>query len=274
MYHPYVDGYSVLPGLRPLGYDFGNGELDGRFFQEDENLGYYRQVKLDAQDAGQAAFFTEAKDAAIWSREARDHIRDWMVSQLQEEYPDEFYDPPQTLDAIGLRIQEDFAVHVFDEEKKEDWLAYANVHLPSNWLPENNIGKNFRDIHEVVPGMALNKSDGTVRVMMTKGPFVRFVWTVVFENKLNWHPRLPRKPFDPKNPTVFVKVERQVTKPFPEINAMLFLIRVYLMPLDEVKIKPLISALKGMTPEQRKYKSIDEDCDNLIEYLTSLEAGE
>ena len=44
------------------------------------------------------------------------------------------------------------------------------------------------------------------------------------------------------------------------------------MPLrDEIKIKPLISALKLMTPEQKKYKCIDESYDHLIEYLTSLE---
>jgi len=273
MYHPYIEGYSVLPGLRPLGYDFGNGELDSLYFQEDENLGYYRQVKMDAIDNGQVAVLTEARDGAVWNRKAQDYVRDWMVAKLQEEYPEsDFVDnPPQTLDAIGLRIQEDFAVHVRDD--KEDWLAYTNICLPSNWYPENNIGKSFLDVHKVVPGMALNKSEGIVKVMMEKGPFVRFVWTVVFENKLNYHPDLPRKNFDPDNPTVLVKVERQITIPMPEISGMLFLIRVYLLPLNEVEVKPLISSLKSMTPEQKKYKSIDEDYENLIEYLSGLEAS-
>ena len=197
MYHPYVDGYSLLPGLRPLGHDFGNGEMDRRFFQVDENLGFYKQVKLDAEHAGQGCFFTHARDGKIWNSQTRDHIRFWMVNKLQEEYPEEFFDPPQTLNSIGLRIQEDFAIHVHDEE--DDWLAYANVHLPSNWLPENNMGKSFREIHSVIPGMLLNKAESTVRVMMNKGPFVRFVWTVVFENKLNFHPSLPRKRFQERS---------------------------------------------------------------------------
>ena len=261
MYHPYVDGYSVAPGLRPLGYDFGNGEMDSRYFQVDETYPFYKEMKYEMST--QPCFGTHNLD---WP--TRDHIREWIDNKLHEEYPD-FPESPETLDGTCMALQEDVAILKCDD--KEDWLAYTAVFFPSGWCPSEKLGKSYREVHGGIPGMKLDRAEGFVRNIMSKGPFVRFVWSPMFENRLNSHPSIEKKPFDPDNPQVFMKVERQVTQPFPDYDAMLFLIRSYVLMPDEIKIKPLISALNSMTVDQRRYKGIDGCYDALLEYLSSLE---
>jgi hypothetical protein len=54
-------------------------------------------------------------------------------------------------------------------------------------------------------------------------------------------------------------VERQLTVPFPDVSASLFLIRTYLYPfdsLDEPERRVLRSAIDGMSPALRRYKGL------------------
>lgn len=265
MYHPYEQGYSVLPGLYPLGHDFGNGEMDKKFFHLDDELPFYRFIKFSAGDHGQPCIATEHGGDYTW--QAREHVLKWMGDQLKQEYPD--FKPQGTLDGLIFQIQEDAAVF----QVETDRLVYCHACMPSGWCPSDKIGKSFRDIHEPVPSMKLDKTNGLTRAMLHNGPFVRFVWSVVFENRINFHPSVPKKPFDPWNPEVYVKVERQVTKGFPEHSIALFLMRQYLLPLEKVKVKPLIEALTKMTPEQKAYKTIDTNFEELVEFLSLKEAN-
>lgn len=263
MYHPYADGkYSVAPGLSPLGKDFGHGEMDQKYFQIDETYPFYREMKF-GRVGGPVCFATHDLD---W--QTRDHIRDWIHNKVHEEYPD-FQELPETLDGTCMALPEDVAILKYDDD--HDWLAYGCIFFPSGWCIGEKIGKSYREVHEEIPGMKLDRAEGFVKNIMSKGPFVRFVWSPMFENTLNSHPSIEKKPFDPDNPQLFMKVERQVTQPFPEKKAMLFLIRSYVLMPEEIQIKPLISALESMTKEQRRYKGIDECYDPLLEYLSSLE---
>lgn len=262
MYHPYEQGYNVLPGLYPLGHDFGNGDLDKKFFQLDDQFKLYQSIKYSAENMGQCCIGSDNQVDYTW--QAREHVIEFMNRQLKEEYPDFNRENP-TLDGLCFQIQEDVALY----QAETDRLVYCHVHMPSGWCPCEKLGKSFRELHEPIPGMRLDKSEGLVRAMLNNGPFVRFVWGVVFENRLNFHPSRPKKPFDPNHPEVYVKVERQTTKGFPEHSIVLFLMRHYLLHLDELRLKPLIAALSGMTEEQRAYKGIDKNFDKLLEFLKS-----
>jgi len=55
---------------------------------------------------------------------------------------------------------------------------------------------------------------------------------------------------------------------FPEKNFCLFVLRQYLIDEKEIDKPSLIKAIKNMTPEQKRYKSL-ENCEDLLSYLST-----
>jgi hypothetical protein len=105
--------------------------------------------------------------------------------------------------------------------------------------------------------------------MIRSGPFERFAWGVQFGPRLDGHPDRPTARFDPADPRVFVKVERQVTVGFPEHDAALFLMRAHLLGEEEIDRLALAEGLLQMSPEQRRYKGVGERFEDLIAHLTT-----
>ncbi len=259
MYHPYLNGYNVLPGLFPLSHDFGNGEIDNKFFQIDNNLKMYQFVKYNAIDSQTCNGCAYDQD---YTKNDHQFITNFVRDKLTEEYPN-MLNLPNNLDALAMRVQEDIVVF----QANTDRLCYFHVCLPSAWDPVEKLNKSFKEIHEDIPGMHLDKVDSLKRAMLNNGPFQRFVWSVIFENRLNFHPSVPKKQFDIDNPVVFVKVERQITKGFLEKGLVLFLIRQHLIPFEDIKLSNLLKSLENMTPEQLSYKGLDTSIDDLLIYL-------
>lgn len=166
---------------------------------------------------------------------------------------------------LSTTIAEDFVIH--RRARGKDWMALGCVFLPSHWRPEDRIGQSFREVHEVVPGMDLSNSDKLVDAMIRGGPFERFLWGPIFEDRLNAHPRFPRREFDPQRPVLFVKVERQVLVGLPEVEACLFVLKQSLIPYAEIDKAALLAALVGMTPEQLAYKGLTVSGPPLIDWL-------
>ena len=259
MFHPYEQGYSVLPGLFPLGHDFGNKDLDNKFFHIDEDFGLYKSIKINAvDDISQSCI---VKSDVGYTSQDDGCVVDFMNRQLKQEYPD--FQTSATLGGFMFKIQEDYALY----QVNTDRLMYCNVCMPSGWCPSDKINKSFSEIHSPVPGMKLDKIEGLKQAMLNNGPFVRFVWSVIFEKRLNFHPSKPKKAFDPKKPEVYVKVERQVLKGFPERSLVLLLMRQYLLSIEDIKIGSLIKSLDQMSNEERVYKDIDNKYDKLLKYL-------
>jgi hypothetical protein len=93
------------------------------------------------------------------------------------------------------------------------------------------------------------------------------VWSVLFEPTLDTHPSRPRAKFDPEAPDVWVKVERQVTVPLPEVNASLFVLRQHLVGGHQLDRQALAAAIESMTAEQRTYKGLGECSEGVIDFL-------
>jgi hypothetical protein len=229
MYHPYRNGYDVLPRLSPLG--------DEPVFQVDECLDQYLAAK---RAIAHQPYHEHDLNPLVMSTICR-----FMHDRLLTEHPD--FKPTLDFSDIAMQIQEDLLIHQISGD--DDWLAACHVCLPSHWRPEEKIGKTFQNIHAPVPGMISNKP--LVRSML-KGPFYRFVWGISFRRRLNCHPDQPRDSFAG---SVWVKVERQVIYGFPELGAVLFVVRPHLVEPDMPFLK---KAVLGMTPEQRAYKHIPE----------------
>lgn len=242
--NPYIDEniykrpYSLLPNLKKLGEE--------PVFIKSNSFNY-EQEKKEAVLKNKC-FFEHEIDQKTY-----DVVCDFISKQAKIE--------KNNFEIMAMQIQEDVAIHKVTKTK--DWLAACHICFPSGWRPEEKIGKSFDEIHQPIPGMNLKNSKSIARSMVYNGPFVRFVWGLCYAKKLSTHPSTPHPKFDPKNPLVFVKVERQVTYGFPETESTLFVIRQEIIE-NEIDYKSLYKTCSGMTEEQRKYKSISDECMNWL----------
>lgn len=250
MYHPYKEGYSLLPKLKRIGKeDVFQPTLD--------DMWYYREQKKEA-----------VKHQCVYvEKHCSDEIKKDVIFFINDYYPHALAQP-HILSVMAMQIQEDLIIHRMDDER--DWMALGHICFPSGWEPQYKVGKPLAQIHAPIPGMRLDNSRKLVEAMTTAGPFERFVWSVIFEDRINGHPRKAKKNFDPDNPEVWVKVERQVTVPFPEHRAALFVLRQYILEERELDKPALAKALKEMTPEQRSYKGVERHFDDLVNHLEAL----
>lgn len=249
MYHePYKNGYSVLPQLKKLG--------DRPIFEIDANFDHYLREKQLA-----------LKEQYCWVEKEYSPLVDVTIARfVAENYPGPL-NQPCSLFNIGPQIQEDLAVHCIDGER--DWMAAGHICFPSGWKPEDKVGRDFEQIHWPIPGMDLRSAHKMARSMVHSGPFERFVWGIVFENRINGHPQTPKKKFDPEAPVLYVKVERQITVGFPSVNAALFVIRQFLIEERDIDKPALLASLEKMTPDQIAYKGITKSYDSVLAYLRS-----
>jgi hypothetical protein len=249
MYHEtYKKGYSVLPQLSRITVD--------------------KVFEVTLKDQMQ---FLEAKREAVKLQTAfaehdmDDDIYETICRFIVEQYPIRLNEP-FTFSNIAMQIQEDIAIHRLSDDR--DWLAAAHICFPSGWNPMDKIGRPLSEIHAPIPGMNLSRSRKLVETMVNHGPFERFVWSVVFDDRINFHPRTPKKKFDPSNPCVFIKVERQLVVGFPEHSASLFVMRQHLIR-DNIDKPELVKSLLSMTEDQRIYKGINDEFDVLISWLSN-----
>ncbi|MFN2455475.1 MAG: DUF3445 domain-containing protein [Pyrinomonadaceae bacterium] len=229
-YFPLEKGlYEVVAGLKALGADFGNGEIDARVFQIDCEFAKYRSNKLRCRaerlDKYYAtANYTPALDQAI----AR-----FLLKRFVTEYPQLFSCEILAGGKSALRCELTGEVLIFDAEMKlievrgsdiasrvpeyasafdglcsqvpediavvslapegNDYLTAIHLCSPSHWAAEDKIGKNFTAIHAPVPGIErINRTaPSLVDAMINKGPFVRFAWGITGDTRLNHHPQPP-----------------------------------------------------------------------------------
>lgn len=240
----YKKGYSTLPNLRKL-------KEDEVFERDCSDLDLVMDEKAEA--LGNQKYFME-------------HDHDPSIYGVCEEWISKNYPRPlagRDYMEIAREVPEDFLIHRLVGER--DWLSSAHVCFASHWLPEEKIGRSFDEIHQPVP-MSLKNSAKLVHAMVHGGIFERFVWSVVYEEKYNFHPRFSHNAFDPSNPKVLVKAERQVTVGFPERGFCLFVLRQYLIREDRLDKARLAEVIEAMTDDQRRYKGLS-DCGSLLRYL-------
>lgn len=189
------------------------------------------------------------------------------------------------IDALMMQVQEDIA-WVMKDENSNDSLKILHVMSPSHWSPEVKFNQSFFNVHAPIPGVEkLNKSAvQMVDAMINKGPFLRMVWSFVTDQNFNHHPDAPKgidpklwkgRSFDlenkPKNP-FDLRVERQITWGFKELNAALFTIRISFLEGQEVKANKewcelLSSAIESMSPASLEYKGLSHCKSELINWL-------
>jgi hypothetical protein len=242
-------------GLKPLTTDLGNGPRDRLHFQIDDERERYLAAKRLVPASRHRVVERDAADRRVHAE-----VVAWMRATLRREHADRF--AAEQLDsygAIAARVQEDFAVIARAGGAGE--AIAVQVSFPSGWRPENIAGASFRAIHGPVPGFAEvdPQAASMVRAMVERGPYVRFVWTVTADDHLDHHPEDGRREPWRRDGGGWLRVERQVTVPFVELDASLFLIRTYLYPFASLapeERRTLACALEAMPADVRRYKGL------------------
>jgi hypothetical protein len=298
--------YDVAPALRPLGADFGNGSADGLVFQVDRRFRRFRRNKLRCR----AECLDRYVATADYSPALAAAVARFIAARLAAEHPDYFrfeggprpvfhsaltgdtlrFDADMRLrgggrtdpayadawDALACQVQEDLAVTAVDSAGA-DRLAALHVCAPSHWAPAEKIGRSFVQVHQPVPGMAalFPAADALVGATISKGPWVRFVWGVSGDCRLNHHPAVgggvPAFRARARPPGYF-RVERQVLWGLPDVGASLFVIApsyVALPDLTPAERTALAAALRGMAPDSRAYKGLADCWEALAAWLTA-----
>lgn len=186
---------------------------------------------------------------------------------FREEYPE-----IESPDNLSLIAQEDIAI--IREKGDVNQVTYLNVLFPNGWDPADKIGLDFAELHKPVAHFEkmAKMQNKIVKAMIDNGPFERFAWGLHTTDKLN---RLSTPDDWESFEEIYFRVERQTTLGFPQHRAALFTINTNIYSCKELsneQRKDIVSALKSMSNEARKYKGINENAiQNIENYFKQMD---
>jgi len=234
-----------------------------------------------------------AEHPAAWQRgsDGRWHAR-WLGWSLQGDEPTPEADPvpgigpclhalpgPWRLPALlSLAFAEDFAV-IDGDSARIPWLA---VCLPSNWAPEDKVGRHFAEVHAPVADnqLLVNASDHLARLVTQADRWERFVWTITRHPRLHAHPdRVDPAPWPPTATAdelasrAFFRTEHQTFIPVAGAHQAVFTIRVGVAPLAQALADPaqagqVHDALSTMSPAVLAYRGLTDARERLLDWLS------
>ena len=212
-------------------------------------------------------FHNDYSNESVWVDENLNMVEtikspDFIYSKKRgDKYPKPAY--KNLFDAICSQIQEDVCI------MRNDELVTNHVCLPSWWSPEEKMGMSMGEIHADIPGMEKTAYEHIWNACLHKGPYLRYNWTLTDTPILNQHPsKNIGKNFD--RDSLFLRVERQVLQGFPDVCAVLFLIRTYVgdvHTLEKKQRKTLATAIDNMTDDELYYKGLTNYKDHVTSCL-------
>ena len=185
-------------------------------------------------------------------------------------------------DALALACQEDIVIMRGGDDGR-DVAESLQVCFPSGWDPREKLGEGFHSIHEPIADNArlLGSSANVMKALLTKGPFIRYAWSVTLSDARDHHPACPRPDLAPEEwedpdlvaARTFLRMERQTTYPMPDLGRGLFTIRIYVDPLiarlerqPELRTR-LGHILESTAPEVQDYKGVARLTPPLLAWL-------
>ena len=178
-------------------------------------------------------------------------------------------------DTLAFAVQED--VVIMRDAAEKDYAEALLVCFPSFWNPATQRGRSFAELHKpVAHSRSLVRAQHNVmKALFHRGPFVRFVWSLSPDARLEQNPERPREPLLPNEtnvPNLTFRVERQTTLAMPALKRCLFSIRIFQAPLHEVlttgeRCERLRNALQSMDEALLAYKGLTLWREPLLDWL-------
>ncbi|MFT6763572.1 MAG: hypothetical protein ACJAXA_002233 [Candidatus Aldehydirespiratoraceae bacterium] len=265
-----VDGeFRWRLGARPL--DLANWIEFGS--DADGPAGWIAE-KATVLDAHHATAF-----AAIDGIEAEgSEVADALVDHLATHAPDRnrALDPTlHPLEAVSRLVPEDLLVMV----ERDGQLVFGggSVCFPNRWHLPSKLGLTMSEVHSPVSRLNNQLEQGVDSFLNRLRPgrsFWRLGWGIIDVPDGYTPPdgSGPARPNDPQPVDLFVRVERETLRRFPNTNCVLFTIRTYIAPMrsvlaDQESAVALAAALRAMTSDVREYKDLIALADPLAAVL-------
>ena len=179
---------------------------------------------------------------------------------------------------IGLRAQEDFCLHQPGPTGYR--LTAATLCSPTHWSLQEKFGKSLDTIHATVPMYAetvARRVNAAIRVLKPLRPMERTNWSILDDEKRfqpsAHHDLEPaRSSEDHRISALTLRVERQVLLRLPEVDAVVFSIRVLQCPLSALSSRPVLATQLATVVEQMpaaslSYKGLRRVSEHLIPWL-------
>lgn len=194
--------------------------------------------------------------------------------------------PREPLDYITRQAQGDWIV--LDQREGDLWLDAGMLTFPADWSLKFDLGMSFEEWHGPVPlaheaGVFKRAKQFLMRIKPGE-PWQRFNWTMTIGRRWDtssetydqWGVDRTAVTLENAGEKVHLRVEVQVLPRLPRSNGLLFLIRTYLISLEELATNPawakrLRRVLQSLPPEIADYKGLTRYRDTVIEWLSPYE---
>lgn len=197
--------------------------------------------------------------------------------------------PMEPLEFITRQAQGDFVI--VDQRDNNLWCDAGMVTTQADWSLDFDIGMNFHEWHGPVPlAHEIGVFDRALKFLLNLQlgkPVRRLNWTMTINPRLdtspeNYHKWGPdRATVTPENAgnKVHLRCELQSLWRLPRSNAILFVIRCYLIKMEELVTVPkwgrrFHRVLRGLPPELADYKGLTRYRPTTIEWLSKHDDGQ
>ncbi|MCJ1422218.1 hypothetical protein MMC29_000097 [Sticta canariensis] len=157
--------------------------------------------------------------------------------------------PEQMLEYLGTNVEEDFYLMCPDKIDGEFRLRGYIACFPGGFLSPARVGESVREIHQPVPGYEerLGKSVDRYLYRMQPGHFIgRMNWSLQVDgvglfrtDGNNCYPdaaqTVSEEKFHPNFDQCFLRVEHQTLTRLPCSDAIVFCVRSYMTPLEDIR---------------------------------------
>jgi hypothetical protein len=198
------------------------------------------------------------------------------------------------LEIAGRLVQEDLVLLV--ERHEGLVVGGGSVCFPNRWDLASKLGLRLAEVH--APVSRLNDQlGGSVDTFFERlqpdRSFWRAGWTVLDTGELFQPTNGTAPPLDPlpdldvdgdgdggrwAGERLFLRVERETFRRFPETRCVLFTLRTYVRPLAHLAARPddarrLAEALRAMPPDVAEYKKVTALAPAAVAWLDAVTAG-
>lgn len=241
------------------------------------------ELLMEQQAAGYPEHFSLTKNGDNWH---------WINKPLGIDQKFVFGDvstlPYEPMEYITRQAQGDFCI--VDQRDSNLWMDAGIATTQADWSLDFDIGMNFMEWHGPVPlahqiGVFERALKFLLNLQQGK-PVRRLNWTMTInprldtspENYPKWGP--DRATVTPENvgSKVHLRCELQSLWRLPRSNAILFVIRCYLIKMEEVATVPkwarrLPRVLRSLPPELVDYKGLTRYRQTTIDWLSKFDDG-
>jgi hypothetical protein len=185
---------------------------------------------------------------------------------------------------LSLAFEDDLAL----VDGRDGTLPWMAVTLPSQWAPEEKVGRHFAEVHQPVADnrLIVSAAQPLVQLVTAGERWERFVWTITGHARLHAHPermdavRWPATA-DPEAIAHWAwwRTERQSFWPVPGGDQAMFTIRIQVTPLAQAlnsaeRLQAVRDALHSMSDAVLAYRGLQAVREPLLAWMDKRLASE